>query len=252
VEPRYGRLYASAVLRPLAEQVVGMLGVQPGDTVCDLMCDGGTLGVALGRAIGTGGNVVLVDTDTELLRRAALDVSDTGSTVSTKLVSDGASPLRDASCNRVASLCTLGFWDGDSLLDIARRAVRPTGRAAVLVWGNDPPLHEVALATALHEVLGITSPFLTRCLASPEAHHVESWEPQSVHDVVRFDGIATYWAAMVIERPVSAELARLSDDAVQALRAACQRTLTPCIAADGTMRIPVNATLLCSTTERSA
>jgi SAM-dependent methyltransferase len=249
VEPRFGRLYASAVLRPLAEQVVTMLGVQPGETVCDLMCDGGTLGVALGTAVGAGGNVVLIDTDTELLRRAVADVS-VWSGATTGLVSDAVSPVPDASFDRVASLCTLGFWRGASLLDVARRATRPTGRTAVLTW--DAPRHELALVDALHEVLGITSPFLTRCLATPDPQPDGDWERMSVHDVVRFDGIATYWAAMVTERPLAGEVAHQLDDAVHAVRAACQRALEPWTAADGTMRIPVHATLYCGAGERRA
>jgi ubiE/COQ5 methyltransferase family len=251
VEPRNGRLYVSAVLRPLAEQVVSILGVQPGETVCDLICDAGTLGVALGRAAGVQGNVVLVDTDTELLRRAAIDAAECGAGVSTALARDAASPLPDGSCDRVASLCTLGFWDGD-VFDVARRLMRPTGRSAVLTWGADAPLHEAALVDALHEVVGTTSPFLTRCLANPDAQCVEGWELVSVHDVARFDGIGTYWAAVVTERPIAAELAHEPDIVVHALRAACQRALEPCTAADGTMRIPVHATLYCSVTEQSA
>jgi len=46
MEPRFGRLYMRAVLRPFAEQVVGVLGVQPGETACDLICDGATMGSA--------------------------------------------------------------------------------------------------------------------------------------------------------------------------------------------------------------
>src|SRR5579862_3485935 len=83
VEPRFGRLYARAVHRPLAEQMVGVLGAQPGETVCDLMCDGGTLGAALGGAVGSHGRVVLVDTDAGLLDGARRDVAAMGCAVST-------------------------------------------------------------------------------------------------------------------------------------------------------------------------
>jgi SAM-dependent methyltransferase len=243
VEPRFGRLYASAVLRPLAEQVVSTLGVLPDETVCDLMCDGGTLGVALGRAVGARGQVVLVDTDTDLVRRAVADASFSGSGATTGLVSDAVSPLPHASFDRVATLCTLGFWEGASLFEVARRATRHTGRAAVLTWDATGPLHELTLVDALHDVLGMTSPFMTRCLARPDSEHENGWESVPVHDVVRFDGIATYWAAMVTERPVALELAHQNDDALRAVQAACQRALAPCTAADGTMRIPVHATL---------
>jgi hypothetical protein len=193
---------------------------------------------------------VLVDTDTELLRRAAAGVSGSGAT--TWLLSDAASPLPDASFDRVASLCTFGFWAGASLFDVARRATRPAGSAAVLTWDAAAPLHEVALADALRDVLGMTSAFTTRCLAVPAPQQLSGWESASVHDVVQFDGIGTYWAAMVTERPLALELAHQDDDALRAVRAACQRTLAPCTAADGTMRIPVHATLYRSGPERAA
>jgi SAM-dependent methyltransferase len=247
VEPRFGRLYASAVLRPLAEQVAGVLAAQPGETICDLLCDGATLGVALGTSVGTRGTVVLVETDDSLLQAAAREVSATGCNVSTVPASGGVIPLPESSCDRVASLCTLGFWDGDSLLDVAERATRPGGRAAVLAWDPlRPPAHEAALAGALREVLGISSTFLTRCLATPDPAHAARWEPVTLHDVVRFDGMAAYWEAMVGDRPIGADLTGQSDAALSALRAACHESLEPWTAADETMRIPVRATLWCS------
>ena len=246
MEPRFGRLYASAVLRPLAEQVVGALGVQPGDTACDLICDGGTLSVALGRAVGSEGAVVLVDDDAGLLERARDDVAGSGCAASTQLAIGGAVALADSSCDRVASLCTLGFWEGTPLLDVAERATRPTGRAAILAWdATQPPSHEVALFEALRDVAGIDSRFLARCLASPDPVHAARWEPVTLHDVVRFDGIGHYWAAVVVDRPIAAELANEPDRVLREIRTRCQRGLAACTAADGTMRIPVGATLWC-------
>ena len=246
--PRFGRLYASAVLRPLAEQVVGVLGVQPGETACDLICDGAVGGVALARAVGNQGRVVLVDTEATLLDDAARDVSDTGCVASTLLAAGGAIPLGDASCDRVVSLCTFAFWDGESLLDAARRATRARGRAGVLTWdASQPPMHEVALLDALRTVVGIDSAFLARALASPPPMPVAHWEHVTLNDVVRFDGIADYWAAMVVERPIADELTHASEPALREIRASCQRALERSTAADGTMRIPVRATLWCTT-----
>ena len=246
MEPRYGRLYAKAVLRPLAEQVVDALEVHPGETACDLMCDGGTLGAALAAAVGGAGRVVLVDTDGELLAAAMAEVSAAGRQVSTHRTDVAVSGLDDASFDRVASLCTYGFWSGGSLLDAAERAIRPTGRAAVLTWDPSyPPAHEAALVAALRDVAGIQSQFLTQCLASPDAEQSPRWEPIAVHDVVRFDGITEFWAAMVFERPLARELAREPEHVIGAVRDACQHALQPWIAADGTMRIPVRARLWC-------
>ena len=225
-----------------------MLGVQPGEIACDLICDSGVGGVALGRAVGTHGRVVLVDTEAALLGDAARDVSDTGCVASTLLAAGGAIPLGYASCDRAASLCTFGFWDGESLLDAARRATRPGGSVGVLTWdASQPPMHEVALLDALRTVMGIDSPFLARALASPHPMQAAHWESMTLNDVVRFDGIADYWAAMVVERPIAAELTHASEPALRAIRAMCQRALERCTAADGTMRIPVRATLWCTT-----
>ena len=244
MKPRFGRLYANAVLRPLAEQVVGVLGVQTGETACDLMCDGGTLGVALGAAVGATGRVVLVDTDAVVLESASRDVARTGCSVLTQVVVGGAMPPVNSSCHRVASLCTFGFWSGDSLLDVAAGMQSAPGHACVLTWdGAHLPLHEVALHDAVRGVLGNNSPFLARCLAGPDPQQAARWEAVTLHDVVRFDGIGTYWTAMVTDRPIAEELRSETAATLGRIRAACQRTLEPCTAADGTMRIPVRATL---------
>lgn len=244
MEPRFGRLYMRAVLRPLAEQVLDVLGVRPGETACDLICDGATLGSALGAAVGNRGTVVLIDTDPGLLQGAEHDVAETGCSVSTRVAIGEVHPLAESSCDRVASLCTLGFWDGDLMYDVAERATRPTGCAAVVTWdAAHPPLHEVALIEALRDVGGARSRFLERCLATTGPAAAAGWERQTLHDVVRFDGIGSYWAAMVVSRPVAAELAEQPEDVLTAMRGECRRALEACTAADGTMRIPVRATL---------
>jgi hypothetical protein len=252
VGPRFGRLYANAVLRPLAEQLVAELGVQPGDATCDLICDSGTLGSALGAAVGTRGSVLLVDTDNAALDAAASDVAAAGWAVSTATAGTHGIPVAGASCDRVASLCTLGFWRGTSLLVEAERITRNTGTAALLTWDPaHPPAHEGSLVDALLDEVGVHSRFMEQCLATPALAERAHWERTTLRDVVRFDGIAHYWAAMVVERPVAVELAHQPDVALRAVRVACERALQPFTAADGTMRIPVVATLLCrrATTE---
>jgi SAM-dependent methyltransferase len=245
VEPRFGRLYANAVLRPLAEQLVAALGVHPGDTACDLMCDSGTLGVALGAAVGTRGRVLIVDIDAVVLEAAGGDVAATGCAMSTAVADTHGVPVAGASCDRVGSLCTAGFWVDASLLDEAARITRPAGMAAVVTWDvARPPAHEVALVDALRDGAGIRSRFLTQCLDAVAGTDRAPWDSATLRDVVRFDGITHYWAAMVAERPVAAELADTSEATRGAVRVACERALREFTAADGTMRIPVTATLL--------
>lgn len=243
MEPRYGRLYAAAVLRPLAEQLVAEVGARQGDRVCDLMCDSGTLTTALAPVIGREGSVALVDTDESLLRLAVEEVRRADGTVSAAVAAGGVVPLADASCDRVASLCTFGFWDGASLFDEAARVAGPRGTVAVIAWDKDaPPVHEETLVDALHAEAGIRSEFLRRCL-SGAVPGGGAWEDLVVRDVARFDGIAQYWQALVVERPVAAELAALPRSITDGVRAACERRLHHFIAADGTIRLPVMATL---------
>jgi hypothetical protein len=245
VGARFGRLYANAVLRPLAEQLVAELGVQPGDTTCDLMCDSGTLGSALGAAVGTRGSVLLVDTDIAVLEAAASDVAAAGCAVSTAIAGTHGVAVAGASCDRVASLCTVGFWRGTSLLVEAERITRDGGIAALVTWDTaQPPAHEGALVDALRDEVGVYSRFVEQCLQTADFTERAHWDRTTLRDVVRFDGIAHYWAAMVVERPVAAELAHVSEVAVRAVRAACERALQAFTAVDGTMRIPVVATLL--------
>ena len=243
--PRFGRLYTSAVLRPLAEQLTAELDMRPGDSACDLMCDSGALGRALGGAVGTRGGVLLVDTDNAVLGAAAGDVAATGCAVTTAIADAHGIRVTGASCDRVASLCTAGFWPGASLVAEAERMTRSDGIAAVLTWDPaSPPAHEDALVDALRDEAGIHSRFLEQCLQTAGVAERLDWDRSSIRDVVRFDGIAHYWAAMVVERPVAAELAHESDAALGAVRAACERALQPFTAVDGTMRIPVTAILL--------
>ncbi len=73
--------------------------------------------------------------------------------------------MPDGSCNRVGSVCTLGFWDGPDPLDEAERILGASGVAAFIVWdGAAPPIHERALRDAIRDEAGMHSPFLERCL----------------------------------------------------------------------------------------
>jgi hypothetical protein len=165
--------------------------------------------------------------------------------VSTAVAVAGSVPVEAGSCDRVASLGTAGFWGGTSLLDELARITRPAGAAAVLTWdAAEPPAHELALAGALRDEAGVSSPFLDQCLQAPGFTTHPRWDSVRLHDVVRFDGIAHYWVAMVVERPIAAELSEVSETVREAVRAGCERNLEQFTAADGTIRIPVTAILL--------
>jgi len=244
MQPRYGRLYGAAVLRPLAEQLLAILGVRAGETVCDLVCDGGVLTRMLADAAGPRGSVIAVDVAESLVESARAAGGARSAPVRT-IITDGSHvALPSACCDHVASVLTIGFGDAAALRVEAHRVARSTGSVAAVCWDpSRPPPHERALAAALHEAGVATSPFLATALSSPW-HVSPGSQRRDVHDVVRFDGFASYWTACVSERPLGIDIASLPDEQLDIAKTRCLRELEAFIAADGTMRIPVDALVL--------
>ena len=158
---------------------------------------------------------------------------------------------RDASCDRVASLCTLRVLG--RRLAARRRGARdpsqPDARRCSRGTRRTHPRTRPRSSSALRDVgRASSSTFLARCLATPDAGDSAAL---GARDAARRGALRrhrrSYWAAMVVERPIGAR-ARPSNpsDVLAAVRDACQRALEPWTAADGTMRIPVRATLWCS------
>jgi hypothetical protein len=68
-----------------------------------------------------------------------------------------------------------------------------------------------------------------------------SWSRRTLADVARFDGVDQLWMALVVERNVP-----VPAGAEAPMRARLTHHLSAFTAADGTMRIPVRATLYTS------
>jgi hypothetical protein len=215
---RYGQLYGAAVLRPFAEQLAAALDVQPGQTVCDLLCDEGELTRALAARVAPDGTVLAADIDT--------------------VIRDGAVPLADGVCDAAGVLFTAGF--AADVPSKARRVCGPRGRVLAAVWDpENPPAHEQVLDAALQTAARHSSPYLRAVLSVPVASDGVS---VTVHDVVRFDGFAHYWAAMVSQRlPLMAELSAIPEAALREAQDLSRAALARYAAADGTLRIPVSA-----------
>ena len=241
MQPRYGRGLTTAVLRPLAEQLIDALRVPVGGTVCELLCDSGELSRTLAPMIGFGGTFILTDTDAELLDRCAHSVRGTCTVVTDAIVS-ATLHVDDGVCDRVTSLLTLDVESATQLLNEARRIVASGGVVACLVWDvSAPPPYELALARALRDEVGIESPLLRR-MASPTPIP-EGYSASVVRDVARFDGFDHLWSAMA-EHQQGVDTSELTSEALEAMRGRCAAELAAHAAADGTLRIPVTALLL--------
>ncbi|HWW08960.1 MAG TPA: hypothetical protein VNY76_01820 [Candidatus Acidoferrales bacterium] len=238
---RYGQLYGAAVLRPFAEQLANALDVEPGQTVCDLLCDGGELTRVLALRVAPDGRVFAADVDTAGCSDSVESGGIPRGIVATVELRDGVVPIADRTCAAVGVLFTAGF--AAALRSEAARVCLPGGRALAAVWDpQNPPAHEHVLDAALQTVARYDSEYLRAVLAVPAGSAGVS---VTVGDVVRFDGFAHYWAAMVRERPLMDELsAALPEVAVREVQDVSRAALGRYAAADGTLRIPVSANLM--------
>jgi hypothetical protein len=230
---RYGLLYGAAVLRPFAEQLAAALDVESGQTVCDLLCDGGELSRALAAKVGHAGTVFAADIDTV----PADSVSALKEIVVATVMRHGVVPLADGVCDAVGVLFTTGFAAG--VPSEARRLCRARSHVLAAVWDpEDPPAHEQVLRAALQTAARHESEYLRTVLAVPRE---SIGTGVTAHDVVRFDGFAHYWAAMVSQRPLMTELHVIPEAALREAQEMIRTALAQFAAADGTLRIPVSA-----------
>ena len=240
-QPRFGRTMTASLLRPFAEQLMAVLRVPPSATVCELLSDSGELSRSLAGAIGPGGTLILTETDPELLEAGASRAGGLCAVQST-VINGGILDLDDGTCDRVASLLTLGGRDAESLLSEARRVLRDGGIAALVVWdGGVPPAHVSAMSRALRDEVGYASPFLQR-LSGPIC--APGFSVTELHDVARFDGVRHLWVAFIEEGRLGGELGHLSAEQHAAVRRRFEDSLAEYAAADGTLRLPVAARLL--------
>ena len=228
---RFGRIYASAVLRPLAEQLVAELDVRLESRIVDVMCDGGTASTEVRRQCA-GAGIILVDTTREALADAIAAV-DAGGSVEALLTNGSTLPLADATCDAAMSLLTLGFGEPQALYSEMRRVVHRGGRIVSLSWAAEPPAHERILIDAYQDAVGSPPAYAAAFQSTPQFG-----EGRAVRDVVRFDGAHQYWDAVLSHRGLNGH------PSLHEIRARGGELLGEYTAADGTIRIPIELTMV--------
>ena len=205
------RSLAAAVHRPLAEQVAAVLAPIGGRHALDV--DAGDLELA-SRLRSSG---------------AVVDVVEAGAL---RECSDVAT-LRGGRAYDVAA-SVLAFANDGGLA--ARLAVlrRLAPRVAVVVW-EDGATHLDAVAAAFREAGADTADTSRSALAATTVP--AGWERSVLREVARFDGVTHLLAAVLGDQ----EPARETETAV---RDAVARRLAAHTAADGSLRIPIQAALL--------
>ena len=168
----YQRFFVPAIGRPVADDLIGVAALQPGQRVLDVACGTGVVTRLAAERVGAAGVVAGLDVNPGMLAVARAE-TPSGLSIDWHEASVESMPLPDEAFDVV--LCQMGLQFVSSKLTALRemrRVLKPGGRALVTVPGPKPPLFAVmtdALARHLSNIfdkLGVTS----RTAASAFAH----------------------------------------------------------------------------------
>lgn len=130
-----------AFFAPIAEELVGLLALRPGERVVDVGCGRGALTLPAARAVGPGGRVTAVDiapSMVDLTRQAAEDAGL--SQVETAVITADALGLPEGSADVVAASLVLFFApDPPATLTSWLRLLEPGGRLGISTFGEADP-----------------------------------------------------------------------------------------------------------------
>jgi SAM-dependent methyltransferase len=133
-------------LEPVAEAVVGIAALSPGDAVLDLAC--GTGNAAL-LASSSGAHVVGVDSAPRLLDVARERAQAQRAKIDFREGDLLALPVGDGEADVVISVFGVIFAaDPSAALGEVRRVMRPPGRALITAWVPAGPIHAMLASTA--------------------------------------------------------------------------------------------------------
>lgn len=245
--------YADARGAQSAQRMLELAQVGAGDRVLELACGPGGLGLAAAERVGPGGEVVLTDVADEMTAIAAARASELGlGNVAFRRLDLERIDEPDASYDVV--LCREGLMfalePGRAVAEI-RRVLRPGGRAAVAVWATRErnPWLGLVLDVVSAQVgapvppPGIPGPFalgdadeLRRLFDGAGLADVEVGELSVPLRAATFD---EWWArTSALAGPLSAILASMPEEAVQALRERARAAVRPYEAASGGLDFP--------------
>lgn len=227
------RLLVPAVLRPFGEHLAAVARPRSGDVCVDIGHNGGVMPALLARVARL---CVAVGEDTDALRevREELDMLHRPATAVLRARID-VLPLRDGCAQVVTALFSLpDAPDPVAALREMLRVLDPQhGRLAAAMWSEPGAVPHLAAAASPDAAHAYGYPLAAERLVE-QAGGEGRITVARIHDVVRFDGVAHWWAAV--------------GDASREMPDAAAELLAPYTAADGTMRIPAEAVVLTTAT----
>ena len=137
------------------------LGVEAGQTICDLGCGNGYHALRLAKRVGASGKVLAVDIQQPMLEMLEKRSDEAGLDNIELILGDVADPkIPDGSCDMILLVDVYHeFSDPETMLMKMRKALKPDGRIALVEFrSEDPevpikPLHKMSKAQILKEFL---------------------------------------------------------------------------------------------------
>ena len=245
--------YADARGAQSAERMLELAQVGAGERVLELACGPGGLGLAAAERVGPGGEVVLTDVADEMTAIAAARAADLSlGNVAFRRLEIERIDEPDASYDVV--LCREGLMfalEPDRAVAEIRRVLRPGGRAAVAVWAareRNPWLGLLMDAVSAQTGApvpppGIPGPF---ALGGPDELR-RLFDGAGLTDVhvgalsvpLRTASFDEWWGrTSALAGPLSAILASMPEQAVQALHERARAAVRPYETATGGLDLP--------------
>ena len=139
----YERHFVPAIGAPLAEDLVEIADIRPGERVLDVACGTGVVARLAAQRVGASGTVAGLDLNPGMLA-VARSATPSGMTIHWHEASAEKMPLPDASFDIVLSQMGLQFVpDKSAALREMHRILAPGGRLVLNVPGPTPPLMAV-------------------------------------------------------------------------------------------------------------
>ncbi|MEC9477165.1 MAG: family 16 glycoside hydrolase [Planctomycetota bacterium] len=137
------------------------LGVEAGQTVCDLGCGNGYHALRLAKRVGASGKVLAVDIQQPMLDMLEKRSDEAGLGNIQTILGDTADPkIPDGSCDLILLVDVYHeFSDPEAMLAMMRKALKPDGRIALVEFRSEDPevpikkLHKMSKAQILKEYL---------------------------------------------------------------------------------------------------
>ena len=137
------------------------LGVEAGQTVCDLGCGNGYHALRLAKRVGSSGKVLAVDIQQPMLDMLEKRSDEAGLDNIELILGDVADPkIPDGSCDLILLVDVYHeFSDPETMLAKMRKALKPDGRIALVEFRSEDPevpikkLHKMSKAQILKEYL---------------------------------------------------------------------------------------------------